>query len=142
MLQHIYEKAGLEQKSFIKKQPVYEEAQDWQLSFKDQAEVDMLDIEEDGCYYRISSKFRKYIIDVEEYAKSISIAWTHSTYCNKSAEVFEFFDKKIFIVRDPRNRALSAAKFEFTPYMQSHYPSAYASPDDFLKREYQQLIDQ
>jgi aryl sulfotransferase len=45
-------------------------------------------------------------------------------------------------VRDPRDRALSSAKFAFTPYMQEHYPTEYASPEAYLEGEYERLLDQ
>ncbi|NJM16702.1 MAG: sulfotransferase domain-containing protein, partial [Bacteroidales bacterium] len=36
--------------------------------------------------------------------------------------VFPKFDKIVYIVRDPRDVALSMARFQFTPYMQTYYP--------------------
>ncbi|WP_424495209.1 sulfotransferase domain-containing protein [Salinimicrobium sp. GXAS 041] len=141
ILLQILQKKNIALRSFIKEQQVYQEAKNLELSFKGQAGVDMIDIEEDACYYRISSVFREKIKDPKAYAKSTALAWTHSTLCTKSFEVFPFFDKKICIVRDPRDRALSSAKFAFTPYMQKHYPSSYPSSEEYFEKEYRNLLD-
>ncbi|MDT0686239.1 sulfotransferase domain-containing protein [Autumnicola psychrophila] len=141
ILHQILQKKGFSIKSFIQQQEVYQQAKNMELSFKGQAEVDMMDIEEDGCYYRISSVFRKKISDPALYADATSLAWTHSTLCATSFDVFPLFDKKICIVRDPRDRALSAAKFAFTPYMKKHYPSHYSSPEEFMENEFENLLE-
>ncbi len=142
ILLQILQKKNNPVKSFIQKQEEFQEVKDLDLSFKGQAKVDMIDIEEDGCYYRISSVVRNRVEDPAAYAKSTSLAWTHSTFCNRSFEVFPLFDKKICIVRDPRDRALSSAKFAFKPYMQKHYPTSYATPEDYFEAEYERLLDQ
>ncbi len=142
ILKNILNKKQLCTRSFIQQQLEYDELRLKKLSFKEQAGIDMLDIEEEGNFYRVSSIFRKEISDIQQYASKATLAWTHSTYCNKTSEVFQQFDKKIIIIRDPRDRALSASRFAFTPYMQEHYPSPYASPEEFLEGEYERLLHQ
>ena len=141
ILLQILQKKSLSTRSFIQEQEIYHKMKDSDLSFDGQAGVDMMDIEDDGCYYRISSVFREKIEDPATYAKKTSLAWTHSTLCTTSFDVFPLFDKKICIVRDPRDRALSSAKFAFTPYMQKHYPSPYSSPEEFMENEYERLLE-
>jgi aryl sulfotransferase len=102
----------------------------------------MLDIEGNGVFFRVSSLLKEPVPGMEEYSTKASLAWTHSTWCQKTAQVFSFFDRKVCIVRDPRDTALSAAKFAFTPYMQKHYPSPYNSVDDFFSAEYENLLEQ
>lgn len=128
--------------SFIQDQPQFPELKKKQLSFKDQARVDMIDIQDDGNFFRVSSLFKEPIKDINAYTNSATLAWTHSTWCSKSFGVFNLFEKKVCIVRDPRDRALSSAKFAFTPYMQKHYPTSYSSPGEFLRQEYERLLDQ
>lgn len=141
ILLQILQKKGLPTHSFIQEQDIYQSVKDTDLSFEGQAGVDMMDIEDDGCYYRISSIFREKIDNPATYAKKTSLAWTHSTLCTTSFNVFSLFDKKICIVRDPRDRALSSARFAFTPYMQKHYPSPYSSPEEFMEKEYERLLE-
>lgn len=142
ILKNILHKKQLPTSSFIQQQPEYDELRHRKLSFKEQAGIDMLDIEEEGNFYRVSSIFRREISNIQQYASKATLAWTHSTYCNKTSGVFQQFDKKIIIVRDPRDRALSSSRFAFTPYMQEHYPSTYASPEEFLEGEYERLLHQ
>ena len=63
MLQLVFEQAGIEKKTFIKKHPIYcKEACNWeQLSHSDQVDIDVIDIEHNRCYFRIASKFREEI---------------------------------------------------------------------------------
>ena len=140
ILNLILEKGGYPLHSFIQQQPIFREAQNWKLSYREQASVDMMDIEDDGFFYRISSAWRQAIPDINEYARSCSQAWTHSTFCQKSPEVFPLFDKIVYIVRDPRDRALSAARFALTPYMQQFYPTSYSSEEEYLQEEYETLL--
>ncbi len=142
ILKSILEKNQHPISSHIQQQPVYDQLKKKKLSFKEQAGVDMLDIEEDGNYCRVSSIFREKIEDLKGYTSNATLAWTHSTYCNKTPEIFQHFDKKIIIVRDPRDRALSASRFAFTHYMQKHYPSTYSSPEESLEGEYERLLAQ
>ncbi|NJW53115.1 sulfotransferase domain-containing protein [Salinimicrobium oceani] len=134
--------SGIKITHYIKTLPEYEMLKKQQLSFKGQAGVDMMDIEEEEVYFRVSSIFKKPIPELTEYAQRASLAWTHSTWCNRTASVFSFFDKKICIVRDPRDTALSAARFAFTPYMKAHYPSSYNSVEEYFSAEYERLMEQ
>ncbi|MEX2396010.1 MAG: sulfotransferase domain-containing protein, partial [Balneolales bacterium] len=142
ILIQILEKKGIKPNSFIRHQPEYVRLKDQPLSFEGQPGVDMLDIEDEGCYYRISSVVKKRLTDLNHYIKSSSVVWTHSSFCTNSFEAFPLFDKKIYIVRDPRDRALSSARFAFNPYMQQYYPSVYSSPDEYLMNEYERLLEQ
>lgn len=142
ILKNILDHKDLPVSSYIQQHPQFEQLKQKKLSFKEQAGVDMLDIEEVGNYSRVSSIFREKLTDVAKYSSRATLAWTHSTYCSKTPEVFQHFQKKVIIVRDPRDRALSAARFAFTPYMQEHYPSPYASPEEFLHAEYERLLEQ
>lgn len=135
-------RTGIKTTSFIQQQPVFQKVQHIPLSFKGQAGVDMIDIEAEGCSYRISSIFREIIKDLDQYVNSTSLAWTHSSFCTTSSDVLPLFDKRICIVRDPRDRALSSARFAFTSYMKEHYPSSYHNPNAYLKGEYERLLEQ
>lgn len=142
ILLQILEKKNIQKQSFIEKQPVFQKIKNEALSFKEQAAVDTIDIENEGFFFRISSLHRERIENIAHYSQETSLAWTHSTYCDRTAEAFSHFQKKIFIIRDPRDRALSAAKFAFTNYMQRYYPTAYVNAEDYLDAEYERLLEQ
>ncbi|MCZ8099640.1 MAG: sulfotransferase domain-containing protein [Burkholderiales bacterium] len=132
ILRRVCESADIQLTSFIKNQPIYEEAKNWCLSVKDQAEIDVLDITKKGCYYGISSAFRQPILDIDDYIDKASLVWSHSTLCNFSNVVLPKFNKIVYIIRDPRDVAISASKFAFTPYMKKYYPSSEKSPESYL----------
>lgn len=127
--------AGIEQKNFIKQHSIYPIAKEWELSYPEQVDINMMDILYPGCFFRISSIFRKRIENLETYIESNTHVWSHSNYCISSEQVFPMFDKIIYIIRDPRDVALSKADFAFTPYMQKHYPTWHSSPSEFLEKE-------
>lgn len=141
ILNLILQKGGLPLSSFIQQQPIYKEAQNWPLSYQEQAGIDMMDIEEEGCFYRISSAYKKPIHKPADYVRSCSQAWTHSTLCSTSFSTLPLFKKAIYLVRDPRDRALSAARFAFSPYMQQFYPTSSRSAQDYLENELKQLME-
>lgn len=132
IIQGILSHGGLENKSFIQNHPIHELAQTWDLSYKEQADIDVLDIDPHKCFYRISSVFRMPIEDIDDYIQQCNHVWTHSHFCQRSVTVLPKFDKIVYIIRDPRDRAISAAKFRFTPYMQKYYPHGDPDPDASL----------
>lgn len=140
LLENIINHAGIEQKSFIKKQLIYETAKQWELSYAGQAGIDVLDIDTSGCFYRISSVFREPIENLDNYVYQNSLVWTHSAFCRQSFTVLPKFDKIIYVVRDPRDVALSMAKFAFTPYFLKYYPHHEISPDRFLASRYDGIL--
>lgn len=142
ILKKSLEKTGEEISYFIKSRPEYARLKQEKLSFEDQAGTDMLDIEDKGVFFRVSSLLKEPVPNLQAYSQKASLAWTHSTWCQKTAAVFALFDRKVCMVRDPRDTALSAAKFAFTPYMQQHYPSPYESVEDFFSAEYERLLEQ
>lgn len=133
ILRSIAQHGGLEQRSWIQNQPIYELAKTWDLSTKEQADSDVLDIEPHQCYYRISSIFRMPIEDIDEYIRQCSHVWTHSAFCDRSLRVLPKFDKVVYIVRDPRDVAISTSRFAFTPYMKKHYPQREPSAEVLLR---------
>ena len=106
IIKTIVTKAGHDWSGYVQTQPIYEIARHWELSYRDQAAIDVLDIERYRCYYRISSIFRMPIDDIDEYLSKCTLVWTHSSFCEQSAEVLPKFDKVVYVVRDPRDAAI------------------------------------
>lgn len=141
IIDNIYTAAGIQKRSYVQNQPVYEGAKQWKLSYPEQASIDMLDIENTKCYWRISSVVRNPIEDEDEYINSTSHVWTHSRICDRSFTVYPKFDKVVYIVRDPRDRVLSETKFAFSDYMQQYFPSEENSPEDYLQNNFIKSMD-
>ncbi len=122
ILKHILQAANLEAQSFIQKQPIYELAKTWDMSVRNQINIDFLDITHNGLFYRIGNIFRYPVDDLDDYLNNSTLVWTHSQFSPKSLKVLPKFDKVIYLVRDPRDVAISWANFVFTDYMRRYYP--------------------
>lgn len=140
LVQELLKRSGREASSFIEKQPIYRVARTWDLNYPSQASIDVLDITDLQCSYRISSVFRMPIDSMETYVASTRHVWTHSPICKRSEEVLGLFDKKIYIVRDPRDRALSASGYYTSPYMLKYYPQEETEPGRFLEKNFDALM--
>lgn len=136
----IFREAGLGLDSFIQQHPIYPTAKSWQLSFPEQADIDVIDVEPSGCRFRISSRFYESIPDIDSYIEQSTLVWSHSGFNKTSQFVYPKFDKVIYLVRDPRDVAISLAHFAFTPYMQTHYPTRAKDADEFLRRNLSGIV--
>ena len=126
--------AGRDHKSFITAQAIYEQARDWRLSFEGQAEVDALDLDRQGCSYRISGRFKAPIVDIDSYIAACSHVWTHSPMTMTGLDVVPKFDSVVYIIRDPRDVAWSMARYAFTPHKLANHPPHFESdPQSWLR---------
>jgi aryl sulfotransferase len=140
LLQSILQQAGVQQTSYIKNHNVYQTARTWELSYEGQADIDVLDIDPDGCHCRISSAFRERVGDIDSYVSQCSHVWTHSAFCSHSASVLPKFDKVVYIVRDPRDVAISMAKYAFTPYCLKYHPHGEWNTDEYLSHRLDGMV--
>ena len=140
IVQSVMTHAGLAQDSFIQNHPIHPLAQAWPLSHSEQANIDVLDIERHRCFYRVSSVFRMPIVDIDAYLAACSHVWSHSAYNPRSERVLPKFDKVVYIVRDPRDHAISMARFAFTPYMQLVSPHDAADRKLYLRQRLPMMI--
>jgi aryl sulfotransferase len=141
ILQNTIVEAGLPNKSLVRSHQIHDLARTWKLSHDQQANIDMIDVDALGCSWRISSVFRMPIPDISAYTAQCNHVWTHSRFCERSPEVLSEFDRIVYIVRDPRDRLLSAARFAFTPYMQQYYPHGDADRQSFIETRFDEHMD-
>ena len=121
LLQNVLRHAGVLQKSFIKSQPIHGIAKDWPLSFPGQADIDTLSI-------------NMPIDDIDAYIAQTTHVWTQSYFSPMSAAVFPKFDRVVYVIRDPRDIAISMSRFQFTPYRKRVFPHNEPDPDTFLDK--------
>lgn len=140
ILQETLKAAGHDASSFIRKQPVYQLAKHWDLNYPSQAGIDVIDITDLQTSYRISSIYRMPLLNMEKYLSQTSHVWTHSPVCKRSEEVFAHFDRKVYIIRDPRDRAISAARYYCSDYMLKYYPQPETDPQKFLDKNFEALM--
>lgn len=140
IIQQLLKKRGIDTTSFIQKQPVYELAREWDLNYPSQASIDVLDITDLQYSYRISSIFRMPVQDIKSYLAETNHVWTHSPVCKRSGELFDLFDKKVYIIRDPRDRAISASKYYTSDYMLKYYPQEETDAQRYLDKHFDELM--
>ena len=142
ILQETLRAAGLNTTSFIEQQPIFQLAMDWDLNFPSQASIDVIDITDLQTSYRISSIFKMPVESLSDYLTKTKHVWTHSPVCKRSWEVFDHFDKKVYIIRDPRDRAVSASKYYCSEYFLKYYPHGETDPQKYLDKNFVTLMQE
>lgn len=132
IIKHAVEMSSGRHRTFIQQHPIHDIAKEWDLSHEHQDETDVLDIMPNGLYWRIGSVFRKPLDDLDAFLEKTDHVWTHSLACERTPEVLDRFDGVVYLIRDPRDVAISRAKFFFTPYMQKFYPSDFEDAEEAL----------
>lgn len=132
ILKQILISSHQEPKSFIQHQPIYNIAKTWKLSFSEQADIDNLMITPRQYYYRISSIFEMPIENLDDYVNQCGHVWLQSPPCELTPGALSKFDKVIYIIRDPRDVAISNSQYAFTPYRSQLYPIKAKNPDEHL----------
>lgn len=140
ILQQIIGRTGGDTRSFIEQQAIYQLARNWDLNFPEQARIDVLEITDLQDRYRISSVYSMPIDNIAAYVAGTNHVWTHSPICKRSGEVLEQFNKKVYIIRDPRDRALSAARYYCSAYMLKYFPQEEKDPLVFLEKHFEALM--
>ncbi|MFP4471494.1 MAG: sulfotransferase domain-containing protein [Bacteroidales bacterium] len=140
IIQQLYRLNSLPSGSFIKTLAIYREARHWDLSHSQQAGIDMMDIEREKCYFKISSRLREPIPDLDAYVEKSNHVWTHSEVCEYIGDILRRFNKLVYIYRDPRDVLVSAARFAFTPYMQKYFPHNEPSFEDYIRNRLESTI--
>lgn len=128
--------------SYIEQHPIYQLAKTWDLNFPDQAKIDVLEITDLQLSYRISSVFQMPILDLPDYLSKTNHIWTHSPVCKRSGEIFRQMDKIVYIIRDPRDRAISAAKYYCSDYMLKYFPQEERDPSRYLFKNFDRLMNE
>ncbi|WMJ74599.1 sulfotransferase domain-containing protein [Cytophagaceae bacterium ABcell3] len=140
IIQQILKLSDHDHTSYIEKQPIYNLARTWDLNFPEQARIDVIDITDLQVSHRISSIYRMPIENMPQYLAQTNHVWTHSPICKRSADVFKHFNKKVYIIRDPRDRAISASKYYTSLYMLKYFPQEEKDPQSFLNKNLEKLM--
>ncbi len=140
ILQNVLNKAGIAQTGYMRNQPIYPLAQTWTLTFEEQAGLDHIDILRNGTFAIIGSQYRELIEDFDVYLSQTTHVWSESYFCSRTPEALSKFDKVVYIVRDPRDRAISMSRFAFKPYMKKHFPNTFGSPEEYLDKKLGRMV--
>lgn len=134
IIRNILKEAGQQHRSYIQHHPIQSEVDKWELSFAGQSQMDFLNIEGGKCYCRISEVFKEEITDIDSYIAQCSQVWTHSTVDAVASQILSKFDKIVYIIRDPRDVAISYSKFAFTEHkLKNGSPHYESNPESYLE---------
>ena len=140
IIRNILQEAGHEHRSYIQQHPIQSQADKWQLSFAGQSQMDFLTIEGGRSYCRISEVFKEEIKNIDSYIDRCSQVWTHSTVDAAASKILAKFDKLVYIIRDPRDVAISYSKFAFTKHkLTNGKPHHESSPQSYLDNRLEQM---
>lgn len=140
IVQEILKSKEIECKSFIRNHPVYEGVKNRDYIDDKRAGMDIMDIEPGRCYYRVNAAVRNPIFYLPDYVRRCSHVCTFSETNSETENVLHRFDKIIYIVRDPRDTAIAAANFAFTPYMKRYHPHDFNSVEEYLDHNFEGLL--
>ena len=141
ILARIEHHAGLEHRSWVQGQPIHATATRRKLSYQGQADMDFLRILPGDCYWRISDLYQERIADIEEYVRRCSIVWSHEPVVARHLEVLPLFDRIVYLIRDPRDVAVSLSRYVFTSHVLTNWPPHYErSPESFLRHALDQEL--
>ncbi|RMH39238.1 MAG: hypothetical protein D6694_11385 [Gammaproteobacteria bacterium] len=140
LLLETLKRSGPPLNGYIKNHSIQQLAKNWMLGVPDQNLIDVVDIKNSLIMARISHFFYEPIKDINQYMKNVSIVWTHSAYNKGFADFANMFDKVIYIVRDPRDVAISMAHYTHSPYRKQFLLPDEATPEETLNRHFVRYI--
>jgi aryl sulfotransferase len=138
IIEEILSIGGVDHRSFIKNHSIYNIAKQWD-HFEQQAGIDYLEITPDGYFIR-KGKYQEPITEIGDYLDKCSHIWTHSKWCERTETIFQRVDKVVYIVRDPRDVAVSASRYVFTPFMIGNHPVAEKTPMQYLDNRIYEIV--
>jgi aryl sulfotransferase len=140
LTRHLLEAAGVDVKQYIAGTEISKALGGEDLGISRVAESDFLVIEPLRCFYTVLDAFRWPVEDIDDYVSQTTQVASHSAWGPASAEVYGKFSHVWYIIRDPRDVALSVARFGFTPYNLLHRPHGFKQPGEYLDHHFNQLM--
>jgi len=111
IIEECLKQAGVRRRSYITRQPIYQLAKDWDLAFEGQARIDFVHITPERAQLHIVPVFFWPVDDLDQYIKKTTHVWTHSAMRTDCLAKFKAFPKVVYIIRDPRDVAISYHRF-------------------------------
>jgi aryl sulfotransferase len=132
IIENILATGGVKKKSFITKHPSFPKVKKMKLNHKDRAYMDVISIKKDNIFYSIGPTHSEKIVNFDKYINKTTHVWTHSPFTKQSKLFFPKFDKIVYILRDPRDVALSMSDYAFTPYVKKYFNNKHDSIQAYL----------
>ncbi len=137
LIRDLLSEAGVPIRQHLDGHPVAEALADEDLGIDGIQHADFIRLHPLRCFYTILENFRWPIADLDAYIASTTHVASHCHWNAASAEVYRRFSHRVYVIRDPRDVAVSAARFMFTPYNRLHQPQPHADPQHLLDAQLQ-----
>ena len=141
LLRHCLDKAGIAVRQNITADPVAEVLARRDLGITDIAAVDYIRVEPVRCFYTVLDAYQWPIEDLDAYVDGSTYVCTHSPWNMASRDVYARFSHIIYLVRDPRDAALSMARFAVTPYNRLHWKHGFSDASAYLTAHFPSLLE-
>lgn len=112
-----------------------------ELSYKDQHYIDTVETRFGKLHQIISSIYSEEVQDIPAFVENTNYIWTHSGFDDKVRLLSESMTHVVYLVRDPRDVAISKSKFAFKPYsLNKRWSNPGKSPEDYLKNRFERIM--
>ncbi len=141
LLRQCLKEAGVVIRQNIENDSVAEALAGVDLGIRDIEKIDFIRIQPLRCFSTILDIYQWPIEDLDSYVRGSTHTSSHSSWNEASASVYARFSHVIYIIRDPRDAAVSMARFACTPFNKLHRPHAFTAPKEYLDYHLSSLID-
>lgn len=140
LTRHLLEVAGTPVKQFITGKKISKVLAREDLGIRRVAESDFLAIQPLRNFYTILDVYRWPVEDLDQYVAATTQVASHSPWNSASEEVYGKFSYVLYIIRDPRDVALSMSRFAFTPFNRLHRPDQFQNAKEYLDYHFNSLL--
>lgn len=141
LLRHCLDEAGIAIRQNITADPVAGVLAKRDLGIADIASVDYITVDPIRCFYTVLDAYQWPIEDLGAYVDGSTYVCTHSPWNPASRDVYARFSHIVYLVRDPRDAALSMARFAVTPYNRLHWKHGFSEASAYLSAHFPSLIE-
>jgi len=130
ILRAVLREAGMEHRSFL---TGTEFSRPSERHFPEEDEMDFLSISRTGFSFQRRHLTWQPVGDIREYVRRCSQVWTHSRCGPRLLEIRPLFDGVIYVIRDPRDVAISLSYFAYIPLQFDAVHNYDRDPVSFLR---------
>lgn len=134
LIEKLQRAGGVSRRSYIQEHYFQQFRQKWTGLTIDHFDIDEMSIDDDGMYCDLDVLTRELILDPQSYVQACTHVWSDSAYHPRHPEVLPLFSSCVYIIRDPRDRLISLAEWQFTEYRKKYGWTNCKSPAEYIER--------
>jgi aryl sulfotransferase len=124
-----------------RKNGIGDKFRDMKLSYESQHYIDTVETKFNDLHQIVSSIYSEKIVDKKKFATNTNYIWTHSSFDGEIRRLANEMTHIVYLIRDPRDVAISKSKFAFKPYsLDNRWSNPGKSPDDYLEKRAERIM--